>query len=112
MDFRDVTALLLGAEVEVESLKLAAGSVRMSVRSEGNEATTISFDGVTKMTWKAPGPRAESQTVAVTGLEKLGTGEVWRLYVQATSGAELELSCRAIDCEGREVTGLGRSYRH
>jgi hypothetical protein len=113
MEFREVTAILHGATVVVRALDFSGA--RLVVDIQGREETRAhehEFQDVELLRWKTmknAGPTAALETV---GLEKLGAGEVWRLYAQTTIGAELELSCRRIECDGAEVTGIGRSYRH
>jgi len=113
MDFREITALLHTSLVELEKVLLSARSVELTVSpADGGSRRTITFSDVMIMKWN-PAPATNSiSAVRTVGLEKLGAGEPWRLYAQTSDGSELELTCRAILCDGVEITGIGRSYRH
>lgn len=115
MDFREVAAALQGADVETHSIELGGGRVRLvtAARSRRERAAcTVVFDRVTSLKWVGTSERASVLTLSTVGLERLGPGEPWRLYVRTLEGAELELSANAVSCDGEEVTGIGRSYRH
>lgn len=111
MDFREVTALLHGAVVDIREVSLPESLVELRVASASAERVVV-FSEVSTMRCKMTPSSARAGSLNTVGLEKLGAGEVWRLYAQTAEGAELELSCRAIICDGVEVTGIGRSYRH
>ncbi|MBA3645563.1 MAG: hypothetical protein H0W63_05240 [Gemmatimonadaceae bacterium] len=88
---------------------------RLAIRVERGGAAAapdLVFHQVEIMRWKPAKNPAPPSPLDTVGLEKLGAGEVWRLYAQTVAGAEIEISCRTIVCDGAEVTGIGRSYRH
>ena len=113
MDFREVSAFLYRSNVEFKDVSFGRRSVEMKASApDGCSSHTISFRDVTILKWQSARQASGSGELVTVGLEKLGAGEVWRLYAQTAGHAELELSCRAIYCDGAEVTGIGRSYRH
>lgn len=116
MDFREVAAALHGADVETHSIDLAGISVRLVTAADSRReraVRTVVFDRVTSLKWSSSAERASSViTLSTVGLERLGADEPWRLYIRTPDGAELELSALSVSCDGEEVTGVGRSYRH
>lgn len=107
MEFREVAAALQGATLETHSMDLGRSQVQLAVPSH-----TVIFDGIISMKWVSSQAGPAVLTLSTVGLERLGPGEPWRLYIRTPDGTELELSCRAVSCDGEEVTGVGRSYRH
>jgi hypothetical protein len=111
VDFREVSALLHGAAVDIRAVSLSESSVTLIVAAADSERLIV-FGGVDLLRCRMAASSAHTGLLETVGLEKLGAGEVWRLYAQTAEGAELELSARTIVCDGVEVTGVGRSYRH
>ena len=97
--------------MDIREVSLSASRVELRVAA-GSAERVLVFGGVDTMRCKMGASSAHAGSLETVGLEKLGAGEVWRLYAQTAEGAELELSCGAIHCDGVEVTGVGRSYRH
>lgn len=115
MDFREVTAALLGAVLESHSIDLAAGRVELVPVERGHSAAgrrTVAFESVSAFKWTATTPRGRELFVSIIGLERLGPEEPWRLYLRSENGGELELTCARVSFGGAEVAGVGRSYRH
>lgn len=111
MDFRDVTAVLFGAAVDIRSVSLSEGRVELTVMAAAARRAIV-FGEVGMLRCRMAASSTHRALLDSVGLEKLGAGEVWRLYAQASDGAELELSCNVIFCDGQEVGGIGRSWRH
>lgn len=111
LDFRELSALLHGAAAEISAVSLSESTVTLRVNAGGSERLVV-FGEVDTLRCRMAASPAHTGVLETVGLEKLGAGEVWRLYAQTAEGAELELSARTIVCDGAEVTGVGRSYRH
>lgn len=113
MDFRDVVATLHGSVIEKHTIDFARKRVELMPSSEGtSNSQPISFENVALLKWSGSGSSSATIRIAVIGLEKLGQGEPWRLYLKTADGAELELTCGRVTSGGEEITGIGRSYRH
>jgi hypothetical protein len=115
MDFREVTAALQGAILQSHSVDLALGRVELVPSpAEGPSAPALPvvFENVTLLKWDGLPGRVMAIRVFSIGLERLGAGEPWRLYLHCENAGELELTCERVVCGGSEVTGVGRSYRH
>ena len=114
MDFREVAKVLQGSRIAAHSIDLTGNRVEVvtSPKAMGAPAHSVCFEGVTALKWSGASPGSSLMILSVVGLEKLGVGEPWRLYISTAQGAELELTCRAAMCDGAEVTGVGRSYCH
>lgn len=97
--------------MDIREVSLSERLVGLRVASASGDRIVV-FSGVSTVRCKMAASSAHIDSLETVGLEKLGAGEVWRLYAQTGEGAELELSCRAIHCDGVEVTGIGRSYHH
>jgi hypothetical protein len=108
MDFREVTAVLHGSILQSHSIDLANSRVELAPK----DAPSVRFESLTILKWSGTGSPTSAMRVAVVGLERLGAGEPWRLYLKSENTGELELTCARVLCEGAEVTGIGRSYRH
>ena len=111
MDFREVAAALQGASVSAHRIDLRSNSVELVVPA-GPATHTVVFENLLALKWSNTPATPTVLTLSTVGLEKLGPGEPWRLYIRTSDGAELELSCRDVSCDGTAVTGVGRSYRH
>ncbi|MDQ6719005.1 MAG: hypothetical protein M3Z17_11760 [Gemmatimonadota bacterium] len=111
MDFRDVAAALQGASISEHRIDLKLNSVELVVPASPR-ALAIVFEDLLSLKWSNTSATPTVLTLSTVGLEKLGPGEPWRLYIRTSDGAELELSCRDVSCDGAAVTGVGRSYRH
>ena len=114
-DFRAVCRALHRSHVERHALDLEGKRLELAVLAathEPAEPVTLVFEGITQFRWQsdsaAPYERMELTTV---GLERLAAGDVWRLYLNPSQSATLELSCRRITCDGVEVHGVGRHYQ-
>jgi hypothetical protein len=113
MDFRDVVAALHGSTIEKHTIDFARNRVEIIPSREAHsEPAPISFESVVLLKWSGADPASARIRVGIVGLEKLGPGEPWRLYLKTADGAELELSCARVTSGGEEITGIGRSYRH
>jgi hypothetical protein len=113
MDFRDITDRLVGATIDSHSVDLANGIVELASPSiSGGAPQQVKFEGVAILKWTSSTNPCGRLSISVIGLEKLGPGEPWRLYIRTSDGGELELTCRSVRGDGEEVTGIGRSYRH
>ena len=114
IEFRTVPALLHRARVAAASLDVESASFRLITHApDGTRpAVELALSGVSEFHWHAgaaaPGDPLE---LAVVGLERLAADDVWRLYLVPGPAAVLELSCRAVRCNGADVTGVGRSFR-
>jgi hypothetical protein len=113
MDFRDIVAALHGSTFERHTIDLAQNRVEIipSREAEG-ESAPIAFENVVLLKWSGAESTSAKIRIGVIGLEKLGQGEPWRLYLKTFDGAEIELTCGRVTSGGEEVTGIGRSYRH
>ncbi len=113
VDFREVAAALHGAVIGAHHLDLSAGRLEFSVKTTKDDAqsVTLIFAGITILNYRGGGTGASAAEIAVIGLERLGSGEPWRLYVEMRNAAELELTCRDIHFGDIQVAGVGRSYR-
>ena len=112
MDFREVTEIVLGGLIEFREVSFPSASAELVVSGRNGGTRTISFREIELLKWKGARGNAAPSAIDTVGLEKLGAGEAWRFYAQTKDGAELELSCRSIFCDGAEIGGVGRSYRH
>lgn len=115
MDFRELAELLHGARIDAQSIDLGGNRVELVISrgtAPNGELTSVTFERVAALKWSGASAASPSMTLSVVGLEKLAPGEPWRLYVSTAQGAELELTCGTVSCNGLEVTGVGRSYRH
>lgn len=114
IDFRAVSAILFRARIDDVSLALQAGRLRLVIRPAGAEPArpvALVFDGVSDFRWRSGTTDVtDPLELSVVGLERLAADDVWRLYAVPVPGAVLELSCRAVSCDGREVSGVGRSF--
>jgi hypothetical protein len=111
MDFREVAAALYAASIGEHTIDLRSSCVRLVVPA-GHLTRIVVFENLISLKWSNASALPTVLTLATVGLERLGAGEPWRLYIRTSEGAELELSCGAIFTDGVEVTGIGRSYRH
>lgn len=111
MDFREVAAALQGANISEHRIDLRSNCVELVVPASPL-ARTVVFESLLSLKWSNTSAGTTVFTLSTIGLEKLGPGEPWRLYIRTSDGAELELSCRDVSCDGTAVTGVGRSYRH
>ncbi len=111
MDFREVAAALQGASVSEHRIDLRSNCVELVVPATPR-ARSVVFASLLSLKWSNTSGIPTVLTLSTVGLEKLGAGEPWRLYIRTSDGAELELSCREVSCDGAAVTGVGRSYRH
>ena len=110
MEFREAASLLQGASAEAHSIDLGSGFVELVLAKPARH--TLRFEKISHLKWTGPDSRSASLDFSVVGLEKLGPSESWRLYARTPEGAELELTCASVSCDGMEVTGVGRAYRH
>jgi len=108
MDYREVTAVLHGSTLKSHSIDLANGRVELAP----DGLPSIVFETVTILKWSGSASAATGMRVSVIGLERLGSGEPWGLYLKGENSGERELTCARVICDGAEVTGVGRSYRH
>lgn len=111
MDFREVAAALQGASIREHRIDLRSNCAELVIPS-APEPRRIVFENLLALKWNNTSAVPSVLTLSTVGLEKLGPGEPWRLYIRTSEGAELELSCRDVSCDGTAVTGVGRSYRH
>ena len=111
MDFREVAAALHGAQLNEHRIDLQARRAELILPGTPRPRT-IAFKGILALKWSSTSATPAVLTPATVGLEKLGPGEPWRLYIRTPDGAELELSCREVSFDGAAVTGVGRSYRN
>ena len=115
MEFRDVTALLYGSELASHTIDLSSGRVALLPAGEKTPVAlnrSIAFERVRMLKWTGHTDAGAGMRISIVGLERLGAGEPWRLFLQLDGSAELELTCDSVFCRGEEVTGVGRSYRN
>lgn len=111
--FREIADALHRAHLNRYHIDLASGRFELTASTPegGKPPLTIVFEGVTAFRWRSESTLASLLQVEVVGLERLGPGEPWRLYLSPRKGSELELTCGAILRDGIEVTGVGRIFR-
>ena len=107
--------MLHGSVLESHSIDLTRSRVELapSAPAAGSVVRrTVVFEEVSLLKWTGTSFGSAALRVSVIGLERLGPGEPWRVYLRNGDFGELELTCARVMCGGDEVTGIGRSYRH